>query len=337
MPAMRVPFDELHDVLRRALAATGMAADRADLSARLFAEASRDGVASHGLNRFPRFMRMIGRGVVDVQAEPRLVAAHGAVERWDGARGPGNLNAYASMARAIGLAREHAVGVVALANTNHWMRGGSYGWQAADAGMIGICWTNTLANLPPWGAADPRIGNNPLVIAVPRAAGHVVLDMAMSQFSMGGLAAHRVRGEPLPVDGGFDASGALTRDAAAIEASGRLLPAGFWKGSGLSLLLDLTAALLSGGRATHEIPTDPEFETGLSQVFLAIDPAMNGAGGEGDRVADAVLAHLRNGDGGVRYPGERTLATRRASLTGGVPVDADVWAAVRSGTWEIPR
>ena len=172
---MRVPFDELHDTLHRALVAAGMAAGRADLSARLFAEASRDGVATHGLNRFPRFMRMVNRGVVDVRARPHLVTAHGAVERWDGARGPGNLNAHESMARAITLARAHGAGVLALANTNHWMRGGSYGWQAADAGMIGICWTNTLANLPPWGAPDPRVGNNPLAIAVPRAAGHVVL------------------------------------------------------------------------------------------------------------------------------------------------------------------
>jgi 3-dehydro-L-gulonate 2-dehydrogenase len=97
------------------------------------------------------------------------------MERWDGRRGPGNLNAHASMARAIALAREHGVGCVALANTNHWMRGGSYGWQAAEAGVIGICWTNTLANVPPWGASEPRIGNNPLVVAVPRADGHVVL------------------------------------------------------------------------------------------------------------------------------------------------------------------
>src|SRR5215203_3980360 len=116
MPAMRVPFDELHGTLRGALAAVGMTADRADLSARLFAEASRDGVASHGLNRFPRSMRMVARGVVDVHGRPRLVSAHGAVERWDGDRGPGNLNAHASMARAIALAGEHGAGVVALAN-----------------------------------------------------------------------------------------------------------------------------------------------------------------------------------------------------------------------------
>ena len=106
---MRVPFEEIHDTLRRALTAAGMAADRADLSARLFAEASRDGVSSHGLNRFPRFMRMVRRGVVDVHARPELTAAHGAIERWDGRGGPGNLNAHAAMARAIALGPDGGV------------------------------------------------------------------------------------------------------------------------------------------------------------------------------------------------------------------------------------
>jgi 3-dehydro-L-gulonate 2-dehydrogenase len=332
---MRVPFDELHDTLRRALVATGMEADRADLSARLFAEASRDGVSSHGLNRFPRFMRGIGRGIVDVRARAIRISAHGALERWDGRRGPGNLNAHDAMAAAIGIARAHGVGCVALRNTNHWMRAGSYGWQAADAGVIGICWTNTLANLPPWGASDPRVGNNPLVIAVPRGNGHLVLDMAMSQFSVGALASYRLRGEALPVDGGYDGEGRLTRDPAAIEASRRLLPVGFWKGSGLSLVLDLVAAMLSDGRTAHEIPLDPEEEGGLSQVFIAVDPASLSSTADLDQMADAVVAHLHAGEGDVRYPGERTLATRRRSLSEGVLVDAGIWAAVKSGHWEV--
>ncbi len=126
------------------------------------------------------------------------------------------------MGQAIALAREHGIGCVALANTNHWMRGGTYGWQAADAGAIGICWTNTLPNMPPWGSSQPRLGNNPFVIAVPRPAGHLVLDMSLSQFSFGALESYRRRGEALPVTGGFDAAGELTRDAAAIEASGRV-------------------------------------------------------------------------------------------------------------------
>ncbi len=321
---MRVPFDELHRVLLAVLRTTGMEEGRADRCARLFAEASRDGVSSHGLNRFPRFIRTIERGVVDVHARAQPVAGHGALERWDGRRGPGNLNAQDAMARAMALGREHGVGCVALANTNHWMRGGSYGWQAADAGLIGLCWTNTLANLPPWGASDPRVGNNPLVIAVPRDDGHVVLDMAMSQFSVGALASYRARGEALPVAGGYDEGGALSRDPAAIEASRRLLPIGFWKGSGLALVLDLVAALVSGGQATHQIPLDPELETGLSQVFIAIDP-----GGSQDRLVDRVIAHLHTGDGDVRYPGERTLLTRNRNIRDGVPVDPAIWRDVQ--------
>lgn len=325
-----MPFDELHATLRTVLLTTGMEAGRADLCARLFAEASRDGVASHGLNRFPRFLRMIGNGAVDVHATPVKTASAAALERWDGRQGPGNLNAHASMARAIDLARVHGIGCVALAKTNHWMRGGAYGWQAAEAGVIGICWTNTLANVPPWGSSEPRIGNNPLVIAVPRAAGHIVLDMAMSQFSVGALASYAARGESLPVDGGYDAAGNLTRDPAAIEATRRLLPIGFWKGAGLALMLDLLAAALSGGRATHEIATDPEGETALSQVFIAIDPSSLSPRVESERVIDAAIAHLHAGSEDVRHPAQRTLETRQRSLRDGVTVDPAIWAEVKA-------
>jgi 3-dehydro-L-gulonate 2-dehydrogenase len=324
---MRVTYQELHDVLTRALVGAGLEPERARLSGRLFADASRDGVPSHGLNLFPRFITMIRAGVVDVRARPRPVTTRGVIVRWDGARGPGNLNAYEAMSAAITMARTQGIGCVALANTNHWMRGGTYGWQAAEANVIGICWSNTMPNLPPWGAEVPRIGNNPLVVAVPRPDGHVVLDMAMSQFSYGALAAHRMRGELLPVPGGFDASGALTRDAAAIEASGRLLPIGFWKGSGLALMLDMIAALLSGGRSTHEVPAHPEQETGLSQVFIALDVSSLSTEGEMTRVVDAILTDLR-----VRYPGERTLDTRRRNLAEGVPVEPSIWRVVQTYT-----
>ena len=325
----RVRFEQLRDTLRAVLVQLGFDPARAELCARLFADASRDGVASHGLNRFPRFVEMIRIGVIDIHAEPIRVAGFGALERWDGRRGPGNLNAHACMEAAIRLARAHGIGCVALSNTNHWMRGGSYGWQAADAGLVGICWTNTLANLPPWGSTTPKIGNNPLVIAVPRPDGPIVLDMAMSQFSFGALESHRRRGEPLPVAGGYDANGELTRDAAAIEASRRPLPIGFWKGSGLAILLDAVAAMLSGGKATHEISQDPLHETDLSQVFVALHPAS--LGGEQAAAMDRIVEdlHAPAPDGMVpRYPGERTLETRRRNMLEGVPVEIDVWRQV---------
>ncbi len=331
----RVPFQELFEALEAVLLALGFEPDRGRLCARLFAETSRDGVYSHGLNRFPRFLRMIHNGSIDILARPEPVAKHGVLERWDGRSGPGNLNAWKSMERAMDIARENGVGTVALANTNHWMRGGSYGWQAAEAGFAGLCWTNTLPNLPPWGASNPRLGNNPLVMAVPRPGGHVVLDMAMSQFSFGALESYRSRGALLPVDGGFDREGRLTRDAGAIEDSNRALPIGYWKGSGLSLLLDLMAAMLSGGLATHQIPDDPERETGVSQVFAAFDLSAFGPADEPARVADRIVESLHSpdseGDQEVRYPGQRTLQVRAENLELGVPVDPDIWRAVRTG------
>jgi 3-dehydro-L-gulonate 2-dehydrogenase len=336
---LRVPYDDLFDALHRATLHLGLTGDRAALCARLFAETTRDGVYTHGLDRFPRFAEMVANGCIDVHAEPTRVNAATAplaIERWNGNLGPGNLNAHSSMQRAIAIARRHGLGCVALSNTNHWMRGGSYGWLAADSGLFAVCWTNTLANLPPWGASTPALGNNPLVLAVPRPAGaHVVLDMAMSQFSYGALSSYAARGQQLPVPGGYDLAGNLTTDPAAIEASKRALAVGYWKGSGLSLLLDMFAATLSGGRATHEIPLKPTRESGVSQIFLAIDPVTFADRADLDRTATAILESLRlatplDPARPARYPGEQTLHLRQENLRLGVPVTPAVWQQLQS-------
>src|SRR3954452_2885915 len=131
----RIPFDQLRDTIERALHALGIIGDRAALSARLIAETDLDGITTHGIARFPRFAEMVRLGNIHAAATPHVTASLGALERWTGHHGPGNLNAYACMARAMELARQHGIGGVALAETTHWLRGGSYGWQAANAGF----------------------------------------------------------------------------------------------------------------------------------------------------------------------------------------------------------
>jgi len=127
----------------------------------------------------------------------------------------------------------------------------------------------------------------------------------------------------LPVDGGFDESGNLTRDPGAIERAMRPLPIGYWKGSGLSLVLDMVAAMLSGGLATHQIPAEPEREIGISQMFLALNAA---AFPDASAIADAVVASLA----GTRYPGERILQIRAQNLGNGIPVDETTWTKVQA-------
>jgi 3-dehydro-L-gulonate 2-dehydrogenase len=326
---MRIPFEKLKSEFKRVLLSLDFDAGKAGLCAEMFAENSRDGVYTHGLNRFPTFVEYVKNGLVKKDAQPSMESQFGSLEQWNGNLGPGMLNARFCMGRAIELANKNGIGCVALKNTNHWMRAGSYGWQAAEAGVIGICFTNTIANLPPWGGIDPRLGNNPLVIAVPRTEGHIVLDMAVSQYSVGKLNQYKSTHKELPWPGGYDKEGRLSTDAAAILESERLLPVGFWKGSGLSLVLDLLATVLSGGQSTAEI-TKSKNETGVSQVFICIKPKNDDhtASMTEQIVEYTKTSRPEQAGGAIYYPGENSLRTREKSLKEGVLVDENIWKKV---------
>ena len=90
-------------------------------------------------------------------------------------------------------------------------------------------------------------------------------------------------------------------------------------------MLDMMAAVLSGGRATHQIPAQPEQESGLSQVFIAADVSRLDAAGTAGETVNAILEDLQ-----ARYPGERTLETRRQNLEQGIPVEPSIFELVCS-------
>ena len=288
----RVAYEEMVAQFTRVLEKHGFTPADAKDAAVIFAQNSLSGVYSHGLNRFPRVVSYLEKGEIDPLARAECISRMGSMERWDGHRGFGPLNAQRAMERACALAKENGVGIVALGNNNHWMRGGTYGWLAAEKGCIGICWSNTAPNMPAWGAKDCRIGNNPIILSVPRS----------------------------------------TTDPAAIEKSGRALPIGYWKGSGLSILLDLIATLLSGGNAVHTIGTFGD-EIGLTQIMIAIDPTKFGTVEENDAVISAILADIKAStparpDGEVRWPGEGMLRTIKENRELGVPVVEEIWESV---------
>lgn len=330
MAAIRIPYEKLVQTFTAILLDHKFNNRRAELCATLFAKASLDGVASHGLNRFPQFLELVKAGYVDPAAEPRLLDAFGSFERWDGRLGPGNLNAYHCMNRAIELARDGGIGCIAIRNTNHWMRGGNFGWQAVENGCIGVCFTNTTPNMPAWGGSEAVLGNNPLVVAVPREESPVVLDMALSQFSYGKISTYLREQRQLPYDGGFDSEGNLTKDPASILQEELALPIGLWKGAGLSLMLDILAALLSDGKPTCEIGKLEE-EYAISQVFLCFYLPKLGVTRQ-DEILEKIIENLKSssvfGAAEVRYPGEQTLTNRRENSKKGVPVDKQIWETV---------
>ncbi len=329
MNKVLIPFPDMQSQLKMILLQQGFTDEKAEACAGIFTENSLVGVYSHGINRFPRFVEYIKKGHIDVNAEPRRIHSAGALEQWNGQLGPGPLNAVICTSRAIKLADDFGLGCVAIANTNHWMRGGTYGWQAAKKGYAFIGWTNTEANMPAWGASDSRLGNNPLVFAVPYKAEAIVLDFAMTQFSYGKMEEARMQDKTLPFHGGFDKNNELTKNPHDILKSRRPLPIGYWKGAGLSLLLDIMGTVLSAGLSTQQL-TKKEAEYSVSQVFIAFNlkklhnfPAVEGTVNE--IISDYKASASEESENKIRYPGERALIVSKENLKNGIPVDQAIW------------
>ncbi len=332
MNTIRIPFSEMKSAFKRILTEHNFSEEKAEKCADIFATNSLEGIYSHGVYRFPRFVGYIKKGYVQPDAEPQLIHSAGALEQWDGNLGPGPLNAGICANRAMEIASKNGIGCVAIGNTNHWMRGGTYGWQAAKKGFVFIGWTNTEKNMPAWGAKTSHLGNNPLVFAVPFNNEAIVLDFAMTQFSYGKIEAAKLGGEELPFAGGFNKNDELTTNPEEILRTMRGLPIGYWKGAGLSLLLDILATILSAGLPTHKL-SELEAEYGVSQVFVAIDISKLGNFPAIENTIEAIIGDYKksvpiNSKSEIRYPGERVVQTRANNLSNGIAVNKTVWEEI---------
>ena len=325
-PTMQTTFYEI--LLRH-----GFSEERARTCASIFTDNSLDGVYTHGVNRFPRFVKYVMEGHIHPESEAIRESAVGCIEQWNGRLGPGPLNALQCTDRAMEIASVQGMGCVAISNTNHWMRGGTYGWKAARNGFVFIGWTNTTANMPTWGAVNSKLGNNPLVIAVPYNDEAIVLDMAMSQYSYGMLDFYQLKDQQLPVPGGFTTDGKLTTDPASITKSQRILPVGYWKGAGLSLLLDILATILSNGNSVAGI-SKQKAEISVSQVFIAIalSKLKNFAtiSTAISQIIDDYHDSIPEKGSTILYPGEKVMNMRKENTMNGIPVLKSVWEEIKS-------
>lgn len=329
---MRITSGQMQDVLYNLFLKYQFTEDKAKLLADVYTESTLVGVNSHGVNRVPLFIEYVEKGIVKIAAEAEKAETFGSIERWDGNFGPGIINAIKCTNRAIELAKQNGMGLVALRNTNHWMRGGTYGRMAAEAGCISIIFTNTQPNMPPWGGKYSRIGNNPFVVSIPREQGHVVLDMSISQFAFGKINDYKLNGKKLPFVGGWDDNNQLSNDPEKILLKERGLPIGYWKGSALSIILDMLATLLSAGNSTGKISLN-EFETGISQVYLCIYPNVFGDKELQQKLINEIIDYthdvepMQAGDK-TYYPGEQSSQTRTRNLKEGIPVNSSIWQKI---------
>jgi 3-dehydro-L-gulonate 2-dehydrogenase len=101
---IRIPYEKMKSEFFRILLKFGFTEEKAEKCAHIFTMNSVDGVNSHGINRFPRFIKNIREGFVRPDAEPSLTHKIGSIEQWNGNLGPGPLNAEFATQRSMELA-----------------------------------------------------------------------------------------------------------------------------------------------------------------------------------------------------------------------------------------
>lgn len=313
--------DELVNWLARIFEATGVAQPFAHTVSQALIDADLDGLPSHGVMQAPIYLKRLIAGSVSTGSTAELVHESAAIAVYDAGVILGALAADQAMADAVSRAKKFGISAVSVRRGFHFGAAGRYVSTAAEQGVIGIAMCNSRAMMPAPGGAEAVVGNNPLAIGMPASSGSpVVLDMAMSQTSIGRIRVAAARGEQLEDGWALDADGNPTNDPAA-ALKGMLTPIAGAKGFGLALMIDMLSSLLSSGAGGKDITSfyDNIAEPAhCSYLFIAIDPCHFGldfdlAAAVQDRVSSVKASTRRAGVDRIRVPGEGKAERRLAS------------------------
>ncbi|MCT4556296.1 MAG: Ldh family oxidoreductase [Pelagimonas sp.] len=313
---------EIEDLSLRALMAAGTSEENARPLAAATAATEADGVASHGLAYIPIYCEHVQCGKVDGQAVPVLEQPRPGVITVDAATGFAHAAIDAGFERLIPLAREQGIAALAINNSYNCGVLGYHTYRLAQAGLLGLGFTNAPASIAPSGGAKPVVGTNPFSVAAPGEDGDpaVLIDQSASTIAKSEVMKHAREGKPIPEGWALDADGNPTTDPE-VGLKGSMAPSGGYKGVGIALLTEIMAAAMTG--ATLGIHASPFSGTAggppkTGQMFLAIDPGVVSGGQFAARMTE-LCAAIRFQEG-AHLPGDGRRARRHAAHKEGVRV-----------------
>ncbi len=259
---MNVRYEDMLAWVTRIYQACGMDAEDAHTCADHGVMCDARGVYSHGCLRTPIYSRRLLAGGTSPTAKPEVIKKVGSTALVQGHNAMGQVVTTFAMKEAINMAGEQGSATVAVTGSNHLGACAYYAMQAADADMIGFCWTIASGNvMAPWGGLERQMGNNPFSIAIPcHASPHIVLDMAQSVVARGKVVMARKTKKPIPAEWAMDVDGNPTTDP---EAGywGTVQPMAGYKGYALAFMIASMTAVLTGsawGPAISDLYEKPE-------------------------------------------------------------------------------
>jgi len=308
--------DQLTELAARGLKKAGASRSMARATAQALVAAEMEGLATHGVSRVALYAQHLREGRADGKAKARIIRRKGGACLID-ARGGLAYEAVALAAKeAIKRARRYGVAFSGVTNSHHLGAAAYHLAPVADAGLVGLAFTNSPSAINAWGGKKPFFGTNPIAAIFPRrGAAPIVVDLSLTEVTRGKIMLAAKEGKPIPLGWAVDRYGNPTTDAKA-ALTGSLTAIGGVKGTALALMVEVLCVALTGAAFSFE--NDSYFEPGraprIGHTLLAIDPgALAGTDSYFSRLETMISAMLA--DAGVRLPGARrhqSVASARA-------------------------
>lgn len=327
----RLTLEEAHDLVARALMASGTAVLNAESVAAALVAAEADGQRGHGLSRVAAYAAQARSGKVDGKAEPEVEWLSPCAIRIDAGAGFAFPALDKARAGLEAMARETCVAVAGVHHSHHFGQAGYHVERLAEKGLVALMVGNSPQALAPWGGSRGVFGTNPIAFAAPRrSAPPLVIDLSLSKVARGKVMAAAKNGESIPEGWALDAEGHPTTDPEAALA-GTMIPMGDAKGAALAMMVEILSASLIG--ANHAFEASSFFTAegaapGVGQFLLAIDPDPLSGGTFAERLE--VLIGAVEAQEGARLPGSRRLASRAAAAAEGIEVAAALLTEIRA-------
>lgn len=324
---MKKAAQELFQLARTALERAGAHGEMAQAAARHLVQAEAQGLPTHGVSRVPFYCSMLRNGRADGAAHPALAAERGGACLIDNRDGLPYVSVEWAVGEAIQRARRNGIAFAGVRNSAHVGVMGIHLLPVAQAGLVGLAFTNSPAAIPAWGGKKALFGTNPIAAIFPRRDHDpIVVDLALTTVVRGKIMMAMRKGERIPEGWALDRHGKPTTDPKEAIERGSLFPIGGVKGAMLALTFELLCAALTGaalGPEADSFFSEQGNRPRIGQAFIAIDPgALAGAEVYAERVETLVAAMLADPE--VRLPGERRFAAERAARASGIEVPDDL-------------
>ncbi len=313
MSTIALSLDEIFELANKTLLANGCDEETSSILADLIKNAERDGSVSHGLFRLPAYVSGLKSGKINGKGRPDIKKISPSVIKVAGNNCLAPVVLSKSLPELSKAAKEQGVAILAINNSHHMAAMWPETEKLAEQGLVAFACTSYKPAVAPAGSTKPLFGTNPISFAWPRPGKTpVVYDMATASMAMGEVQVAKREGHKVPLGTGLTKKGKETTDPAEIVDGGVLLPFGGYKGSAISMMVELLAGALVGDNFSYETAVKDNNDGGPpsgGEFILAISPDKT-AGISWHKHAEEFFDKMKSLQEGVRLPGERRHKNR---------------------------